>query len=115
MLGAMSGSAMVMNSLRGARWMEVYQFPSPAYVARMSASEIPNSSAKWRVWAHGCRTGRLPATEMQKPAVPLDLGAFGEAKCVLDIHAKVADCAFDLRVAEQDLDGPQVASCLVDD
>jgi hypothetical protein len=62
MPGALSGSAMVMiaNSLRGARWMEVYQFASPACVARMSASEIPPSSAEWRMWAQCRAAGQLP-------------------------------------------------------
>ena len=39
----------------------------------------------------------------------LNFCAFGEAECILGINAKITDCAFDLRLAEQDLNGAQLA------
>jgi hypothetical protein len=82
MLGAMSGSAMVMiaNSLRGARWMEVYQIPSPAYVARMSAFEIPPSSAEWRMWARSGRSAARGGTSAIHPTRSI-IGDPGNGGC----------------------------------
>ena len=45
---------------------------------------------------------------------PLNFRAFGEDECILD-NAKITNCAFDLRMAEQDLNGAQVAGRLVYD
>jgi hypothetical protein len=36
--------------------------------------------------------------------------AFGEVECILDINDKITGHAFDLRVAEQDLNGVRAAS-----
>ena len=36
---------------------------------------------------------------------PLTFCAFGEVECIFDINAKITDFAFDLRMAEQDLNG----------
>ncbi len=44
-----------------------------------------------------------------------DLSAFRQGKGVLYIDAKVPDRALDLRVPEQDLNGPEVPSLLVND
>jgi hypothetical protein len=43
-----------------------------------------------------------------------DVSALRQGKRVFKIHAQVADCAFDLPVAEQDLNRPQVPGALVD-
>ena len=45
---------------------------------------------------------------------PSDFGALRQSKCVLDIDAKVPDRALYLRMPEQDLNGPEIASLLVD-
>jgi hypothetical protein len=37
-----------------------------------------------------------------------------KAKCILDVHTQVTDRALNLRVAQQQLDGAQVARRLVD-
>ena len=44
-----------------------------------------------------------------------DVCAFCQVERVLDVHAEIANRALDPGVAEQDLDGPQLASRLVDD
>src|SRR5689334_4077221 len=44
-----------------------------------------------------------------------DLRSFRKFESVFYIHAKVADGAFDFDMPEQDLNGTQVAGCLVDD
>jgi hypothetical protein len=41
-----------------------------------------------------------------------DLGLFGKRKCVFHVDPKVADGIFDLGMAEEDLDGMQVAVAL---
>ncbi len=41
--------------------------------------------------------------------------ALGESECVFDIDAKVASCAFDLSVTQQDLDHSEIVGSLVDD
>jgi len=45
----------------------------------------------------------------------LYLRALGESERILDVHAQVPNGALDLRMAEQDLHGAQVARLLVDD
>ena len=45
----------------------------------------------------------------------LHLRAFGKCERILDVDAQVTNGALDLRVAEQDLHGAQVARPLVDD
>ena len=45
----------------------------------------------------------------------LDLGTLRDLQSILDINAEVADGALDLGMTGQDLDGAQVAGCLVDD
>jgi uncharacterized protein YdeI (YjbR/CyaY-like superfamily) len=49
----------------------------------------------------------LPDVDVEEPHLS-DLGAFRESKCVLDVDAEVLDRALDLRMVEQDLNGPQV-------
>lgn len=44
-----------------------------------------------------------------------DLSAFGQFQSILHVHAQVADRAVDLGMAEKDLNGAEIASCLVDD
>jgi len=63
---------------------------------------------------------RFDNKELLDPAAeelgrPLHLGAFGKGKRVLDVDAKIANGALNLRVAEQDLHGSQIAGGLVDD
>ena len=60
------------------------------------------------------QTGRCRRQQRVDAGVPLNLGALSERKRVLDVDAKIADRAFDLRVAQQDLDSPEVASLFVD-
>ena len=47
----------------------------------------------------------FPPDRDRKPARALDLRAFGAAEGIFHINAEVADCALDLRVAEQYLNG----------
>lgn len=42
------------------------------------------------------------------------LGPFSQKQSILDIHTEIPDGVLDLGVPEQDLDGAQVARCLVD-
>ena len=44
-----------------------------------------------------------------------DLCPLSEGDCVIDIDAKVADGILDVGVTKQDLYGPQVAGCFVDE
>lgn len=44
-----------------------------------------------------------------------DLGSLREFEGVLHVHAKIAHRALDLGVAEQDLNGAEIACCFVDD
>lgn len=44
-----------------------------------------------------------------------NLGVLGKGKCVFHIDAEIADRVLDLAMAEQDLDGTQIAGCPVDD
>jgi len=39
---------------------------------------------------------------------------FRYRQCIVDLDAEIADRALDLRMTEQELDGPQVASTPVD-
>jgi hypothetical protein len=76
------------------------------------------------IWSNA-RNGRTTAKrfdneELLDPAAeelgrPLHLGAFGKGKRVLNVDAKIANGALDLRVAEQDLHGAQIAGLLIYD
>jgi hypothetical protein len=50
-----------------------------------------------------------------KEPAPSDLGPFRQSKGVLYIDAKVTDRALDLPMAEQDLNGAEIAALLVYD
>ena len=57
---------------------------------------------------------RLPGISAREPRRSV-LGALRENEGILDIDAKVADRALDLRVAEQDLHRTEIARSLVDE
>jgi hypothetical protein len=45
----------------------------------------------------------------------LDLSAFGEGECIMDVDVEIVNAAFDLRVAEYDVHGAQITSRFVDE
>ena len=45
----------------------------------------------------------------------LNLSTLGEGECVFYVDAEIANSAFDLGMAEQDLDSTQIAGLFVDD
>jgi hypothetical protein len=46
---------------------------------------------------------------------PLNLGAFRQRECILDVDAKIPNRAFDFSMAEENLDGTEISRGLVDD
>jgi hypothetical protein len=45
----------------------------------------------------------------------LDLNLLGDLECVVDFHAQVTNGAFEFRVAQEQLDRPNIRRALVDD
>ena len=73
---------------------------------RAACSRYGRTSAGPLAWA--------PRLDVEEPSVS-DLGAFRQSKRILDVDAEVPDRALDLRMAEQDLNGAEVAGLLVYD
>jgi len=46
---------------------------------------------------------------------PLNLGAFRKLQGVFDVDTEISNGALDFRMTKQDLDGSQIARCLVND
>jgi hypothetical protein len=57
----------------------------------------------------------LVDVSIEVPGKFLNLRALGESERILNIDAKISDGAFNLGVTQQNLNGQQVASLLVND
>jgi hypothetical protein len=71
----------------------------------VSIRELANLGAVRQAWC-----GLLVKVEEARVS---DFGAFGESKRVLYVDAEIPDRALNLRMAEQDLNGPKISGLLV--
>lgn len=83
------------------------QCPNPAIPAALQVGGEPMNKCP----ELGSGDGRLNV----RVWVGSDLGAFGKFKSILHVDAQVAHRAVNLGMAEEDLNGAEIASRLVDD
>jgi hypothetical protein len=66
-----------------------------------------------RIGDDGGQVEELPDAKVGELLELLDFCGFGKGQSILNIDTKIADGAFDLRVAKQDLYGAQIARLLI--
>ncbi len=78
-----------------------------------SAAIAPTDDQHGRIDDDGGQVKELPDVKIGEFSKFLNFCGFGEGQSILYIDSKVADGAFDLRVAKQDLYGAQIARLLI--
>jgi len=90
----------------------------------MAVISIGKSDLSRRLIGVGSQTAKPPARGGEQVAIIADwptcaqpkshLGMLRKGQRVLDVNAQISHCRLDFGVAEQELDGPEIAALLVD-